>query len=198
MSRRAILITGYVAIAAIAIPPSVRPAPRLFWNASASVPIGLYAARPASAAGLGDLVAAPAPAPVARLMAERGYLPERVPMLKHVAALAGQTVCRQGLLVSIGGIPVAKARPRDRSGRALPAWEGCRTLRAGEVFLLNAKSADSFDGRYFGPIPARSIVAILKPLWVSAGASAPAENASNSAPPIPQPKTKEMQDDQDR
>lgn len=198
MKRFGIMLTGYCAIAAVVMPAFVRPAPRLVWNASASVPIGLYAARPSASARRGDLVAAHAPAPVARLMAERGYLPLRVPMLKHVAAVAGQTVCRSGTAILIDAKRVAEARPRDRMGRPLPRWSGCRTLRAGEVFLLNPASADSFDGRYFGPVPARGIVAVLDPLWLArSGASTPA-----SAPVVretpPQPKTKGASDDQYR
>lgn len=179
MSRIGILLTGYVAIGAVVIPAFVRPVPRLVWNASASVPVGLYAARPSAGAKLGDLVAAHAPAPVARLMAERGYLPLRVPMLKHVAAVAGQRVCRAGLMVTIDGKRVAEARERDRAGRSLPAWSGCRTLGAGDVFLLNPASGASFDGRYFGPVPARRIVAVLTPLWLArSGETAPPSMAA--------------------
>ena len=166
MKRFTVLLTGYCAIAAVVVPAFVRPAPRLVWNASASVPIGLYSARPAVGAEVGDLVAAHAPSPIARLMAERGYLPLRVPMLKHVAAVEGQRICRSGVAISIDGKRVAEARLRDRLGRPLPGWNGCRTLRAGEVFLLNSASAESFDGRYFGPVPVRGIVAVLDPLWL--------------------------------
>lgn len=179
MTRFAILLTGYCAVAAVVIPAFVRPAPRLVWNASASVPVGLYAARPGAAVHAGDLVAAHAPAPVARLMAARGYLPLRLPMLKHVAATSGQTICRSGRDISIDGRHVAAARERDRAGRPLPVWSGCRTLRAGEIFLLNPASADSFDGRYFGAVPARTVVAVLTPLWLPGGDSA--------APGVPEP-----------
>jgi type IV secretory pathway protease TraF len=48
----------------------------------------------------------------------------------------------------------------------LPAWKGCRTLRAGEVFLLNPNIPDSFDGRYFGPLSAAAITARAEPLWI--------------------------------
>jgi conjugative transfer signal peptidase TraF len=168
-----IMLTGYCAVAALVIPAFVRPAPRLVWNASASVPVGLYSARPAARAGRGDLVAAHAPAPIARLMAERHYLPLGVPMLKHVGAVAGQTVCRSLTTVLIDAKPVAEARRLDGLRRPLPIWSGCRTLRAGEVFLLNPASPESFDGRYFGPIPARGIVAVLTPLWLPHGGGAP-------------------------
>ncbi|MES2443360.1 MAG: S26 family signal peptidase [Pseudomonadota bacterium] len=172
MKRFHILLTGYCAIGAVVLPAFIRPTPRLVWNASASVPVGLYSARPARTAKLGDLVAAHAPAPVALLMAERHYLPLRVPMLKHVAGVAGQTVCRTGLTILVDGKRVAEARLQDRLERPLPRWSGCRTLRPGEVFLLNPASPGSFDGRYFGPVPARGIVAVLDPLWLPGGAEA--------------------------
>src|SRR3546814_1910708 len=40
------------------------------------------------------------------------------------------------------------ARARDRAGRPLPAWFGCRKLRSGELFTMNPAAPDSFDGRY--------------------------------------------------
>ncbi|QDX27009.1 S26 family signal peptidase [Sphingomonas suaedae] len=189
MTRFGIMLTGYCAIAAVVLPAFLRPAPRLVWNASASVPIGLYSTRPAASARLGDLVAAYAPAPVARLMAERHYLPLRVPMLKHVAAVAGQTVCRSGLTILIDGKRIAEARPRDRIGRPLPSWSGCRLLRTCEVFLLNPASNASFDGRYFGPVPARGIVAVLDPLWLPGGGAAASASASDGREISPEPST---------
>ena len=86
-------------------------------------------------------------------------------MLKHVAALPGQTVCRMGRTITIDEHAIAIARDRDHLGRALPTWKSCRTLRAGEVFLLNADVPDSFDGRYFGPLPTAAITARAEPLW---------------------------------
>jgi len=190
MKRFTILVTGYCAIGAVVAPALVQHAPRLVWNASASVPIGLYAARSPDGVRSGDLVAAHVPSTVAQLMAERGYLPSRVPMLKHVAATAGQTVCRFGESISIDAKPVARARLRDRVGRPLPSWSGCRTLGAGDVFLLNPASADSFDGRYFGPVPARSITAILTPLWLPGAAGDAPEVARTRGQPAPNPETK--------
>jgi conjugative transfer signal peptidase TraF len=190
MKRFTILVAGYCAVGAAVAPALVRPAPRLVWNASASVAVGLYAARSPDGMRRGDLVAAHAPAAVARLMAARGYLPPRVPMLKHVAATAGQTVCRSGARISIDGTPVAEARSHDRNGRPLPVWSGCWTLQDGEVLLLNSASAGSFDGRYFGPVPARSITAILTPLWLPGTAGDASEAARTSGQPAPNPETK--------
>jgi len=77
----------------------------------------------------------------------------------------GQSVCRNGLTVSVGSVTVGEARERDSRGRPLPFWQGCRVIAAGEVFLMNARSANSLDGRYFGPLPAASIIGRAASLW---------------------------------
>ncbi len=141
------------------------PAPRLIWNATASTPAGLYVLRPVSALQAMELVAVELPEPVASFLADGGFLPRGALLLKHVMALSGQTVCRTGRAVTVDGNVVTEARDRDHLGRALPVWSGCRTLQPGEVFLMNPTVPDSLDGRYFGPLPATSIVARAVPLW---------------------------------
>lgn len=135
----------------------VSPGPKLIWNASGSVPIGLYVLHPAGKLHVGELLAIRPPKQLAVFLDRRRYLPIGVPMLKRVAALSGQRVCRIGRKVTIDGRPAADALDRDRLGRSLPIWQGCRTIAAGEVFLLNARW-DSFDGRYFGPLPVTTVL----------------------------------------
>jgi type IV secretory pathway protease TraF len=57
------------------------------------------------------------------------------------------------------------ALERDRSGRPLPDWQGCRVIATGDVFLMNWDVPDSLDGRYFGPIPVSSVIGRAVPLW---------------------------------
>jgi type IV secretory pathway protease TraF len=45
----------------------------------------------------------------------------------------------------------------------LPVWRGCRVLRSDKLFLLNA-APDSLDGRYFGPIPASTVLGRAIPI----------------------------------
>jgi conjugative transfer signal peptidase TraF len=160
----AALIAMVIGVSAVTIPIAVDVSPRFIWNASASVPIGLYAVEPASQLQVNDLIVVRLPEDVAAFLAEGGYLPRGVPILKHILALPGQTVCRFGNAVSVDAVAMANARERDSRGRALPVWQGCRVLAKDEVFLMN-RSADSFDGRYFGPLPAASIVGRAEPLW---------------------------------
>jgi type IV secretory pathway protease TraF len=58
------------------------------------------------------------------------------------------------------------ARERDARGRPLPTWHGCRAIGSGELFLMNWQSADSLDGRYFGPIPASAVIGRAHPIWI--------------------------------
>ena len=140
--------------------------PVLVWNATASVPVGLYRVLPrAGDLRVGDLVLARAPDAVATLLAERGYLPLGVPLLKRVAAVAGQRVCERADVVFIDGRVVAAALAADGRGRPLPHLEGCTVIGRGEVFLLNAGVPASLDGRYFGLTPVASIIGRAVPLW---------------------------------
>jgi conjugative transfer signal peptidase TraF len=142
-----------------------RAAPHYIWNASNSVPIGLYRLRPVTTLTVTDLVAVQPPDPLATFLDFNGYLPIGVPMLKRVLALPKQTVCRNGLTIAVDGVDVGQAYERDGRGRPLPAWHGCRIIADGDVFVMNWQSPDSFDGRYFGPLPASAVIGRAVPVW---------------------------------
>jgi conjugative transfer signal peptidase TraF len=121
--------------------------------------------RPAGVLHVTELVVIRPPEPLASFLADRGYLPTGVPLLKRVLALPGQTVCRADRTIIVDGFAMGEALERDRRGRTLPSWRGCRAVPAGEVFLMNRQSEDSLDGRYFGSLPAAAIVGQAQPLW---------------------------------
>jgi conjugative transfer signal peptidase TraF len=161
---------GYVTLTclmtlAVAASALIETPKKLIWNASASAPIGLYSIEPVDRLEVTDLVAVDAPEPLARFLAERGYLPSGVPLMKRIAGLPGQRVCRLGSAITVDGIAMGNALERDRRGRDLPVWQGCQRIAGGEVFLMNWEVQDSLDGRYFGPLPAISIIGRAVPLW---------------------------------
>ena len=164
------LVTMQAAAMLVAFGSWVHPMPRLIWNASASVPVGLYAVRPETARNRDDLVVVAPPAPLADFLAEGGYLPRGVPLLKRIAAVGGQRVCRNGRVVTVDGARIATALDKDRHGRVLPRWSGCLTLTRDQVLLLNRDVPDSLDGRYFGPLPTSTIVGQAHPIWTTKGA----------------------------
>jgi conjugative transfer signal peptidase TraF len=169
MTRGAVLAAAAAALLALGVPPIARPAPLLLWNASASVPIGLYALSPAGNLTIGELVAVAPPPALGSFLAERGYLPLGVPLLKQIAALPGQIICRVAGTITVDGDAIGTVLARDHLGRPLPAWHGCVSLAAGEVFLMNPAAPASLDGRYFGALPARTIIGRAVPLWTRGG-----------------------------
>jgi conjugative transfer signal peptidase TraF len=158
-----IAITG-AGIAVLLASAAVPPAPRLVWNASASAPVGLYAVTPGASAEPGDMVVARVPGPFRRLAAERRYLPMNVPLVKRVAAYAGDEVCALGQEIFVNGRWTAERRLADGQGRSMPMWAGCIRLHGRQLFLLMDNPA-SFDGRYFGATEGRDIIGKARLLW---------------------------------
>jgi len=168
MNGRVTALLTMLAAATVALSTiGAQPATHCIWNASESVPAGLYLVRPTARLAVTQLVVVEPPEPLATFLAEGGYLPRGVPMLKRVLALHGQTVCRDQLTMTVDEIEVGEARERDGRGRPLPIWQGCRVIAHGEVFLMNWQSADSLDGRYFGALPTSAIIGKAEPLWTN-------------------------------
>ena len=139
------------------------PNPLLVWNATASAPVGLYR-RSFSNAERAAWVLINPPDQARILAAQRGYLALNVPMVKRIAAILGDTVCRTKSIVTINGVVRAIALSHDSKGRALPVWQGCERLNNSQVFVLTTPSA-SFDSRYFGVVPRANIIERIEPLW---------------------------------
>jgi conjugative transfer signal peptidase TraF len=157
-------LVGIVLALALWAAPSLRNNRPLFiWNASPSVPIGLYWVCWGSST-FGELAVVRLPSAIASFAAGRGYLPQSAYLLKPVVAVGGDHVCRFGGRIFVRRIFKALARATDSRGQSLPTWHGCRTLSAGDVFLL-AREPTSFDGRYFGRIASEHIVGRATLLW---------------------------------
>ena len=156
------------------LPDYMRPLPRLIYNPSDSVAVGWYRVEPINhradslphPLSVGSIVLAQLPTDAAALAARRGYLPARIPLLKRVGAVAPQEVCISGGIVRIDDVPSATVLRTDRMGRTLPAWQQCRRLEFGELFLLSMTNPASFDSRYFGPVRASAVLGVAHPLWL--------------------------------
>ncbi|AOR77805.1 S26 family signal peptidase [Novosphingobium resinovorum] len=165
MSRRHILVLATLAVGALVATAVADLPTRLVWNVTASAPIGFYTIKPADALEVPELVALMPPEQLEQFMVERGYIGRGVPLLKRVLGLPGQRVCRSGVTITVDGVEMGDALERDRVGRDLPVWQGCRIIRDRELFLMNWEVRDSLDGRYFGPVPASSVIGRALPLW---------------------------------
>jgi len=164
MTQGRFLIAGMVATATLAT--LLVPVSRfVIWNTTASVPTGLYLIRGTASLHVGERVAIDPPPELRRLLAERHYLPANIPLVKRIAAVPGQRVCRFAHGVMIDGKFVGAARTRDRLGRPLPAWFGCHQLRSSELFVMNPAAPGSFDGRYFGMLRMAHVIGRAVPVW---------------------------------
>ena len=133
----------------------------IIFNHSPSIPVGLYVRADADVR-FGSIVTVRARDVAPREAAKRNFVGERDRFLKRVAAIGGDEVCGDGRDLRVEGRIVATIL--DDSERAtLTGWTGCRRLEHDEILLLG-DSADSFDGRYWGPISARLIEGVWRPL----------------------------------
>ena len=164
--RRAVvaLLTS-LGIAALAWPSLHTSLAHIVYNPSDSVPPGWYRIDPPESLHVGSFVLVQLPADTAALAAQRGYLPEHIPLLKRIGAMSPQQVCIEKRIVRIDDIPVAGVHATDGRGRPLSAWQQCRQLHGGELFLLSATNPASFDSRYFGPVAVSAVIGSAQPLW---------------------------------
>ncbi|MDA8249226.1 MAG: conjugative transfer signal peptidase TraF [Rhodospirillales bacterium] len=146
-------------------------------NETASMPRGLWRVIAADTPlRRGEIVAVcPPETATIREAVVRGYLPAGAcpggtePLLKPVAAIAGDVVTVMQTGVAVDGRPVENTAPlvRDSAGRMLtPMPAGVYPVARGEVWLLSGHDPRSFDSRYFGPLPVANVQGVARPIWV--------------------------------
>jgi type IV secretory pathway protease TraF len=135
------------------------------WNATASVPTGLYAIRGKASLHVGERVAIEPPPELRRLLAERHYLPTGVPLIKRIAAVRGQRVCRFAHGITIDGQYVGAARARDRLGRPLPVWAGCHVLRIRRAVRDEPGCARQLRRPLFRRAAQADVIGRATPVW---------------------------------
>lgn len=164
--HRSMFMLGTCIAAATLISVPIALPTCVIWNASASVPVGLYTVEPATDLRTGDLVVTRLPASAVALASQRHYLPANVPLIKPVMAHEADTICRWNDAVFVNGDKIGAALPTDRAHRPLPRWQGCLTLSPKQVFVMNPSVPHSFDGRYFGPIERHLIMGRAHPIYI--------------------------------
>lgn len=146
------------ALAGLALLANHRPASVLI-NESASLPRGVYVRLPGADPARYSVVAVPQPSTVRAYLARLG-MPDDLLLIKRVAAVGGDSVCRRDdRLVTPARTVVVQ--DRDRRGVALPTWRGCRRRGEEELFLLG-DTPSSFDSRYFGPVSRSRVTGVYR------------------------------------
>jgi conjugative transfer signal peptidase TraF len=163
--REQVIILAIVsaALAATLVVPMAEGYPLILYNASGSAPLGFYRVEN-RLPKRGEMVAMRPPAAIEIALTNFSLLPPGVPLVKRVAAIGGDRVCREKGVVTVNDDVAAEALEQDRDGRSLPYWEGCLNLIDGEFFLLQPHP-NSFDSRYFGPVLRCDVIGTAMPLW---------------------------------
>lgn len=166
MRRRHWAVVATIAIAVVCASWPKAQSPLFVWNVSPSVPVGLYVIDPRQPSR-GELAALRLPEPIRSLADARGYVEIGMVLIKPVAAISGDVICRRGLIVTVNSSRVAHALPADASGRPLPEWSGCYDVDQ-QGFLVLSDEPNSFDGRYFGLVAPRNVIGTAASLTVDA------------------------------
>jgi conjugative transfer signal peptidase TraF len=155
---------GLAPVAALAWLGGAFAAPLVLYNGSPSEPEGFYRLSSAHP-GPGRIIAFRVPDPGKAYVAARLRYLERSPILKEIAAGPGSTVCAAGGRIVIDGTDRGSVAIADRQGTPLPHWTGCRRLGPDEMFAFSNRIPNSFDSRYYGPVPAAYVVGVYLPVW---------------------------------
>ncbi len=175
-SRR-VVVTVWGASALIAASALVAHAAGLRVNATPSMPLGLWRLGPVPGSlRAGEIVVVCPPDSAAfREALDRGYMAHGAcpagyePLIKPVAAVAGDLVMVAADGVAVNGEPVPGTAPlaRDTAGRPLLAVPvGSHRVASGELWLLSGHVRESWDSRYFGAVPAAGVQGVARPVWV--------------------------------
>lgn len=158
--RKRVIGVGLLGIGLALFGAVPTPQDRLIWNRTGSAPQGLYwlSDEPFT---LGRWVVVSARSDDAQWAQTQGFVGRDWPLLKQIAGLPGDEICRWDTQLLINGKVGGEARLRDSSGRDLPSWEGCMVLGQDQLFLMNAHP-DSLDGRYFGPVEIHDLVGVAR------------------------------------
>ncbi len=146
-------------------------------NTTPSLPRGLWRVLPLAAApARGDIVSfCPPLTPLFREAKARAYLGAGAcpggfePMLKPIAGLPGDQVelSEAGLAVNGTLLPNSKPLAADPSGRPLkPLAPGRFTIPHGSILLVSGHNPQSFDSRYFGPVPIHAVQSLAHPVLI--------------------------------
>lgn len=160
--RSALILTG-LSLAMMGAAGLLVDQNRLIWNRTTSAPVGLYWRSDGPLELYGWAVVS-ARSEAAAWTSENGFTGADWPLVKRIAGLPGDEICRENETILINKSVIAEAILHAPDGLKLPRWQGCHVLQDGEVFLLNDHPR-SLDGRYFGIMKKKDLDGVAMLLW---------------------------------
>lgn len=138
-----------------------------YLNLSDSEPWGIYRLTPFDGhLFIGELVIMEVPVPARPYVYGRGWLPEDGLLLKSIGAMPGDQVMIASDGIRINQQYFGPVFKQDSQGKPLPELRGSFRIQPGYFLPLATAIPNSFDGRYFGPVPLRMILGKAKPILI--------------------------------
>lgn len=128
--------------------------PRYYFNISASEPLGLYRKIPFNGKlKRGELVLMKVPPGARAYVYGRKWLPPGCLLLKNVGALPGDEYRISDTTFEINQCYIGPISRFDSHRKPLPRLRGIFRVPNGYFLPVSQYIPNSFDGRYFGPVP---------------------------------------------
>lgn len=165
---RIVVFGGWALAAAVLLGTAASHALGVTLSWSDSMPRGAWIAKDADPRRVrpGDVVSF-CPGPGQTLRGDRGgnCAGGARPVLKTVAAVAGDRVELGGTGVAVNGVMVPNSAPLAFSAAGLTrVKEGEHAVGGGQVWLMSEHSVRSLDSRYYGPVAIEQVQAVMRPL----------------------------------
>jgi conjugative transfer signal peptidase TraF len=131
------------------------------YNYTDSLPNGFYLLIP-GAVNKGDLIAFEPPPIAAELIRTRKYLRSGGVLLKQIVGVKGDSVYTKNGEFFVNGESYGGFVNTDKEGRFLPRFSFFGRLPEDKVVVAIKGKDNSYDSRYFGPVPKRNILGRLR------------------------------------
>jgi conjugative transfer signal peptidase TraF len=151
MDRKLLVLLGAI-VMALALSPWIKSP--FYFNLTPSEPLGVYYR--ASFSGRlrqGEMVFLEVPLQARPYLYGRAWLKKGVLLLKHVGATDGDQVSVTDHEIRINGSYIGPVASVDFKGRPLPKLRGKFRVRRQYFLPIATYRWNSFDGRYYGPVP---------------------------------------------
>ncbi|MFA6409267.1 MAG: signal peptidase I [Gammaproteobacteria bacterium] len=122
------------------------------YQATSSMPRGLYLLAPVKSIARGDIVLFYPPITIRDFLKQQHWLPRSGLIMKYALGVPGDYVCRRQNELWINRKKVAHIYHKTSSDLSLPQQKFCGKLGKTQYFLISIFVPNSFDSRYFGAV----------------------------------------------
>jgi len=127
------LFVGLFVTGLVAVPATFFARPLLIYNATDSLPHGLYLVVRKPLYQRGELVAFPVPAPMRALVRQRRWLPDGACLIKPIAGKSGDLFDTKNGRCFVNAKAFGPVETVDRASRKLPVYSVSRRLETGVI-----------------------------------------------------------------